>query len=61
MKSKFRVKMQGTGIALDFECVAYELVGLPADTFWKIAYNDGTIQYINCFGLRTAIFEAIKP
>lgn len=60
MRNKYRVQMLGTGIALDFECADYELVGLHADTFWKVTYADGIVQFINCFGLRTATFTPLR-
>ena len=36
---------------------AYELVGLPADSYHKITLSDGTIAYYSAFGIRVVTIK----
>lgn len=60
-KNRIRVRILGTGINEFFEAVTHEIVGLPAGTYHKFTYNDGTVTYYNDFGVRSVSVEQLKP
>jgi len=47
------VKILGTGIHEQFRALSHEIVGLPAGTYHKFAMENGSVLYINDFGVRT--------
>lgn len=52
-KNEHVAMIRGTGIAQDTECVAHEIVGFPASTYHKFTYADGTVFWLNDFGIRS--------
>lgn len=47
------VKVTGTGIHLDFKCKSHTILANPAGTYHKFVMPDGTVFYLNDFGVRT--------
>lgn len=47
------IKIIGTGIHVEMEAVAHELLGLPAGTYHKMTLKDGTTFLLNDFGIRS--------
>ena len=51
-KKLIHVRLTGTGINDEFDCVSHEIVGLPAGTYHKFVLANGLTAYFNDFGIR---------
>lgn len=57
-KAAYAVEMIGTGVQVNFDVVEHELVGLPATTYHKFTFPNGSVMFYNDFGVKSV---TIKP
>ena len=62
MSKKFiHIRITGTGVNEEFDCVSHELVGLPAGTYHKFTFANGVIAFYNDFGIRCVYVNSTQP
>jgi len=54
-KKLIYVKIIGTGIMQQFQCVAHSVTGYPAGTYHIFEMPDGSTMYLNDFGIRSVV------
>ena len=52
-KKLLYVRISGTGFSQTWKCVSHEVIGYPAGTYHVFKFEDGSIVYLNDFGIRT--------
>lgn len=52
-KKVFYVRIVGSGLLLTFRATSHEIMGLPAGTYHKFVFENGTTVYFNDFGVRS--------
>ena len=51
-KKPIHVRITGTGVNEEFDCISHEIVGLPAGTYHKFIFLNGVTALYNDFGIR---------